>query len=153
MMRTVVYTKVSPDVVKKNRAFYKSHVKKRFVMWLAYKGFFNNVLTKQELKAAYKGHLPEDLDIHHMMPLSGTDLEYVNSFNNLCVLHKETHKDINRNVFQPQLKPIVNMPYGSSITIDIPIYPSVDVKGIQEKRKLNVKMFKKFLTVRIEDSR
>lgn len=146
MMRTVVYTKVAPDVVKKNRTFFKRHVKKAFVKWLAYKGLFNNVLTKQELKAAYKGALPEDLDIHHMMPLSGTDLEYVNSFSNLCVLHKETHKDINRDIFQPQLKQLVNMSYGSSAVINIPIYPLIDVKGIKEKRKLNVNMLRKHLT-------
>lgn len=134
-MVRVIYTKVEPDVCKKNRTFYKNHVRRAFIMWLAYEGYFDGVLTKQEIKKAKKGQLPKDLNIHHKIPLSGTyDDEYVNSFANLVVLHKTTHERINREVFQPQLNPIIKAPFGTQIEIDVPEYGYVDSKGILWER-------------------
>jgi hypothetical protein len=135
-MREVVYTKMSPSLCKHNRSFFKNRVKKNFVKWCAYEGWFDGVLSKAEIKLAKKkGHLPEDLDVHHMIPLSGAEDPIVNSFANLCVLHKETHKQINKEVFQPQLKGIDKEPYGSQRVITIPIYDPVDRKGILIERK------------------
>lgn len=131
----VIYTKVEPDVCKKNRTFYKNYVKKAFVMYCAYEGFFDGVLSKLEVEKAKKGQLPKDLNIHHKIPLSGTyDDEYVNSFANLVVLHKTTHERINREVFQPQLNPIIKAPFGTQISIDVPAYGYVDAMGIRLER-------------------
>ena len=134
--REVVYTKMTPAVCKYNRAFFKNRVKKNFVKWCAYEGWFDGVLSNAEIKLAKKkGHLPEDLDVHHMIPLSGAEDPIVNSFANLCVLHKETHKQINKDIFQPQLKGIDKEPYGTQRVINIPVYDPVDCKGILMERK------------------
>lgn len=136
MMKEVVYTKMPPAVCKHNRSFFKTKVKKNFVKWCAYKGWFDGVLSKAEIKLAKnKGHLPEDLDIHHMLPLSGADNSIVNNFCNLCVIHKETHKQINKDIFQPQLKGMDKAPYGTQRVISIPLFDPVDCKGILRERK------------------
>ena len=131
--RRVVYTKMSPAKVKENRRFFKNHVKRAFVRWLAYEGLLDEVLDKRDMKIAKtKGCLPEYLDVHHMLPLSGADDPLVNNFSNLCVLHKEVHKQINKEIFQPQLQDMYNMPYGFQQVIDIPLFPPVDVEGIKK---------------------
>lgn len=142
-MVKVIYTKVEADICRKNRNFYKNHVRKAFIMWLAYKGFFDGVFTPQEIKKAKRGHLPDDCNIHHIMPLSGTyDSEMVNSFSNLTVIHKNTHTRINREIFQPQLNPIMKAPYGTQIEIDIPEFGYVDRIGIiNERNKKAVKYY------------
>ena len=142
-MVRMIYTKVEPDVCKKNRTFYKNHVRKAFIMWCAYEGYFDGVLSKPEIKKAKKGQLPKDLNIHHKMPLSGTyDSDFVNSFENLVVIHKNTHERINRDIFQPQLNPIMTAPFGTQISIEVPAYGYVDVDGIRKERAL--KEFSKF---------
>ena len=99
----ITYTKIPADICRQNRNFYKNHVRKAFVMWCAYEGYFDGVFTKSEIKKAKKGELPKDCNIHHKVPLSGTyDSEFVNSFENLVVIHKKTHERINRDRFQPQ---------------------------------------------------
>lgn len=129
-----IYTKVSADVCRKNRNFYRNHVRKAFIMWLAYEGFFNGLFTKKEIKEAKRGKLPADCNIHHKMPLSGWDNEAVNGFANLVVIHKKTHERINKEVFQPQLNSIITAPVGTSIEIDIPEFGYVDRRGIAEER-------------------
>lgn len=142
-MVKVTYTKVSADTCRKNRNFYKNHVRKAFIMWVAYEGFFDGIFTKAEIKKAKRGQLPPDCNIHHKMPLSGWDDEAVNSFANLVVIHKKTHERINRDIFQPQLNEIITAPTGTQIEIDIPEFGYVDRRGIKEERaKINV-MFKK----------
>ena len=131
----VIYTKVTPDIVKEHRKFFRKHVKRAFVRWLAYNHYLDGICTPAELKAAKKGHLAEDLDIHHKVPLSATADPDVNAFNNLCVLHKETHKYINKTYFQPQLKDIMTAPYGTTQVIDIPAFPYVDTENILRERK------------------
>ena len=104
-------------------------------MWLAYEGFFSGLFTKKEIKEAKKGHLPKDCNIHHKMRLSGTDDDkFVNSFANLVVIHKRTHERINKEIFQPQLNPIITAPVGTQIEIDIPEFGYVDRRGIAEER-------------------
>lgn len=129
-----IYTKVSADTCRRNRQFYKNHVRRAFICWLAYEGFFNGLFTKKEIKEAKKGKLPPDCNIHHKMPLSGWDDEKVNSFANLVVIHKKTHERINREIFQPQLNPIIKAPVGTQIEIDIPEFGYVDRRGIAEER-------------------
>lgn len=131
----VIYTKVTPDIVKEHRKFFRKHVKRAFVRWLAYNHYLDDICTAAELKAAKKGHLADDLDIHHIVPLSATADSDVNAFTNLCVLHKETHKYINKNCFQPQLKDIMTAPYGTTQVIDIPSFPYVDTENILRERK------------------
>lgn len=128
----IVYTKVLPSVVKEQRRFYKNHVKSAFVRYVAYKGMFDGLLTPVEIAAAKKGHLPKYLDVHHMRPLSSACDESLNDFTNLTVLHKSTHKYINKTYFQPQLKEIEKAPYGTSIDIVIPVFPMVDRDGIKK---------------------
>lgn len=128
------YTKVQPSIVKQNRNFYKNHVKRAFVMWCAYEGLFDECLTKAEIKKAKKGVLPEDLNIHHKIPLSGSMDLFVNDFSNLSVIHKTTHKFINRHIYAPQLRVLEKQPFGTEIEIDIPNYGYVDVEGIKSQR-------------------
>ena len=131
----VVYEKMLPSVVKENRKFYKDHVKVAFVKWCAYKGYFDGVFTEQEIDLAQrKGHLPKDCDIHHILPLSGCNYTNANDFTNIAVLHKSTHRHINKTVFQPQLKDIEKAPYGTLKVIDIPYYRFVDRAGIVAER-------------------
>ena len=131
-----VYEKVIPSIVKKNRDFFKSRVKKSFVSWLAYKGMLDGVLSPREIELARKGILPEDLNIHHKMPLSGSAREDVNDFSNLTVIHKKTHEFINKYVFSPQLKKLDKKPFGTKICIEIPEYDFVDKDGILKERLL-----------------
>lgn len=132
----IIYTKTNPEVVKQNRNFYKNHVRKAFVMWCAYEGFFDGVLSEAEIAQAKKGVLPKDLNIHHKIPLSGSDDPIVNEFANLAVLHKRTHEFINKAYFNPQLEPLKDAPYGASISMDVPDYPPVDGEGIKQQRKV-----------------
>lgn len=150
----MVYTKVTPDVVRKNIKAYKK-VKKAFVRWCAYKGLLTSVLSPQELKAAtYRGALPDYLNIHHIVPLSSSaDSEYLNSFTNLAILHKNVHKYINKNIFQPQLAPITNAPYGSQIKINIPVFQRVDEENIQICKKVLDKPYKLVYNIFVKDGR
>ena len=135
-MREVVYTKMTPAVCKHNRTFFKNRVKRAFVKWCAYEGWLDKVLNKRELHVARcKGFLPDYLDVHHIIPLSGCEDPIVNSFSNLCILHKETHKEINREIFQPQLKGMDKAPYGYQKIISVPLYQPVDIAGILYQRK------------------
>ena len=140
----ILYIKVESEVCKRNRQFYKNHVRKAFIAWLAYEGYFDGVFSKQEIKKAKRGQLPADCNIHHKTPLSGSnDGEYVNSFDNLVVLHKTTHEKINREVFQPQLNPIIKAPTGTQIEIDVPEFGYVDRDGILKARSVAMQMFRK----------
>ena len=139
----MVYVKVLPQTVKENRRFYHDRVKTAFVKWCAYEGLFDGVFTKTEIEHAKKrGSLPQDCNIHHIMPLSGNPYSNVNDFSNLVVLHKNTHKHINKTVFQPQLHGMEKEPYGATRVIDIPTYNFVDREGIAKERGA----VKKFLT-------
>ena len=133
-MVKIIYTKVPADVCKHNRKFYQSHVRKAFIKWCAYQGYFDEVFTKQEIKQAKKGQLPKDCNIHHKIPLSGSNDLMVNDFCNLTVLHKKTHEQMNRDIISPQLKAIETAPFGTQIEIDVPAFGYVDVKGIREQR-------------------
>ena len=133
----ITYTKVTPDIVKTNRNFYKNHVKKAFIMWCAYEGYFDGVLTKNEIKKAKKGVLPEDLNVHHKIPLSGSNELFINDFTNLTVLHKRTHKMINKYIFSPQLRPLLDKPWGTEIVIETPNYDYVDAEGILKERAID----------------
>ena len=138
----LIYTKVPAEVCKKNRTFYKNHVRKAFVMWCAYEGYFDGVFTKAEIKKAKKGQLPNDCNIHHKMPLSGTAEPYVNEFENLVVLHKNTHEELNKYIFAPQLKAIQNAPFGTQIAIEVPQYGYVDARGIKAERAMQANIRK-----------
>lgn len=137
----IVYKKVNPEVVKQNRNFYKNHVRRAFIMWCAYEGYFDGILTPAEIAQAKKGTLPKDLNIHHKVPLSGCDEPPVNEFTNLVVLHKRTHEFINKAYFTPQLAPIRDAPYGTEITINVPDYHFVDREGIRLQREAARRIF------------
>lgn len=132
---TVTYTKVEPAVVKEHRRFFKNHVKRAFVRWCAYHHKLDAVLTKSELEQAKKGSLPKDLDVHHIIPLSGTYDPQVNEFFNLAILHKSTHKLINRECFQPQLRQLQDKPFGTELEIQVPIFQYVDTNNILAARR------------------
>ena len=135
-MVKITYTKVPADICRKNRAFYKNHVRKAFIAYVAYEGLLNGIFTKSEIKKAKRGQLPDDCNVHHRIPLSGSyDNNIVNSFENLTILHKNTHERINREIFQPQLNPVMKAPFGTQIEIDVPDFGLVDRKGIFEERK------------------
>ena len=100
------------------------------MQYLAYTGWFDGVLSNDEVEQAKKGYLPSYLDVHHIFPLAGASSEDVNSFTNLTVLHKTTHKAINHKVFEPQLRDIVNMQSGATKEIWIPVFKPVDAGRI-----------------------
>lgn len=139
----IVYKKVKPSVCKQNREFYKNHVRQAFIMWCAYEGLFDECFTKQEIEQAKRGVLPNDCNVHHRVPLSGCDDESVHSFNNLTVLHVKTHERINREIFAPQLRTILNAPYGTVTTLEVPEFDYVDVEGIKKEREIKRLMFLK----------
>ena len=132
----IKYTKVTPDVVKSNRNFYKNHVKRAFIMWCTYEGLLDGVLTENEIERAKKGSLPKDLNVHHKIPLSGSNELFINDFTNLAIIHKNTHEFINKYVFAPQIRELLNEPWGSEKEIEVPDYDYVDVEGIKKERSL-----------------
>ena len=132
----VKYTKIQPDCVRQNRNFYKNHVKRAFVMWCAYEGYFNGVLSPNEIERAKKGCLPDDLNVHHKVPLSGSTDLFINDFTNLTVIHKNTHEFINKYVFAPQLRQLYDKPFGTEIEIEVPDYDFVDAVGIKKERMI-----------------
>lgn len=99
-----------------------------FIKYLAYTNQFDGVLNDREIEEAKLGHLPADLDVHHIFPIAGSESEDVNSFTNLTVLHKTTHIRINREIFAPQLKEIDRMPEGAKLLIRLPLFEPVDAE-------------------------
>lgn len=128
--KEVVFTKVSPETRRHNRRFFERHVRRMFIKYLAYTNQFDGVLNDREIEEAKLGHLPADLDVHHIFPIAGSESEDVNSFTNLTVLHKTTHIRINREIFAPQLKEIDRMPEGAKLLIRLPLFEPVDAEGI-----------------------
>lgn len=128
--KKVLYTKISPEKSKRHRQFYDRRVKKAFIQYLAYSGWFDGVLEEKEIEEAKKGYLPLDLDVHHIFPLSGSESMEVHSFTNMSVIHKSTHLAINRQIFYPQLKDVSNMQEGETREILIPIFKPVDAGRI-----------------------
>ena len=137
----VKYTKLFPAMVKTNRNFYKNHVKKAFVAWCAYEGYFDGILSKSEINQAKRGHLPEDLNVHHKIPISGSNDLFVNDFSNLAIIHKKTHEFINKYVFAPQLRQLYSAPFGTEIEIEVPEYDYVDREGIKKERMIQRDVF------------
>lgn len=133
------YYKVTPGYVKNTRKFFRDRVKKSFVKYLAYEGYFNDIFNKKELKDAKVGKLPNYLDIHHIIPISGGG---TNSFDNLVVLDKVVHKYINKEYFQPQLSKHINDPYGSVLRVIIPVFDSYtdteNIKLCQKIRRMSI---------------
>lgn len=127
--KEVVFTKVSPETRRHNRRFFERHVRRMFIKYLAYTNQFDGVLNDREIEEAKLGHLPADLDVHHIFPIAGSESEDVNSFTNLTVLHKTTHIRINREIFAPQLKEIDRMPEGAKLLIRLPLFEPVDAEG------------------------
>ena len=103
-------------------------------MWCAYEGLFNGVLSEEEIDRAKRGHLPDDLNVHHKVPISGSTDLFINDFSNLAVIHKNTHEFINKYVFAPQLRQLYDEPYGTEIELEVPNYDFVDVDGIKKER-------------------
>lgn len=132
----IIYTKIPPAAVRSQRNFYKSHVKRAFVMWCAYEGKFDGVLSSSEIEQAKRGALPKDLNVHHKMPLSGSMDLFVNDFSNLAIIHKNTHEFINKYVFAPQLRQIYDKPFGTELEIEVPDFDFVDADGIKKERMI-----------------
>ena len=130
----VRYTKIEPELVRQNRNFYKNHVKKAFIAFCAYEGYFDGLLTRLEIDRAKMGILPKDLNVHHKVPLSGSVDLFVNDFSNLAIIHKNTHEFINKYVFAPQLRHIADKPFGTEIELEVPNYDYVDRDGIRKER-------------------
>lgn len=139
----IKYTKIEPDLVRQNRNFFKNHIKKAFIAWCAYEGYFDGILTKTEIDRAKKGSLPTYLNVHHKIPLSGSNDLFVNDFSNLSIIHKDTHEFINKYIYAPQLRHLSDKPYGSEIQIDVPNYEYVDRDGIRKEKTLEIDTFYK----------
>lgn len=139
----IKYTKLEPDLVRQNRNFFKNHIKKAFIAWVAYEGYFDGLLTPSEIEKAKRGMLPRDLNVHHKIPLSGSNDLFVNDFSNLSVIHKETHEFINKYIYAPQLRHLSDKPFGATIDVDVPNYDYVDRDGIRKERIDNIDTFYK----------
>ena len=105
-------------------------------MWCAYEGYFDGLLTPNEIERCKKGALPDDLNVHHKVPLSGSTDLFINDFTNLAIIHKNTHEFINKYVFAPQLRQLYDKPFGTEIEIEVPNYDYVDVEGIRKERAI-----------------
>lgn len=112
-------------------------------MWCAYEGYFNGVLSPNEIEKAKKGSLPKDLNIHHKVPLSGSSDLFINDFSNLAIIHKNTHEFINKYVFAPQLRQLIDKPFGTELMIEVPDYDFVDREGIHKERIIQKDIFYK----------
>lgn len=130
----IKYEKIEPDLVRQNRNFYKNHVKKAFIAFCVYEGYFDGLLSKTEIEKAKMGILPKYLNVHHKVPLSGSTDLFVNDFSNLSVVHKNTHEFINKYIYAPQLRAIANEPYGTETILEVPNYDFVDRDGIRKER-------------------
>lgn len=139
----IKYTKIEPDLVRQNRNFFKNHVKKAFIAWCAYEGYFDGLLSRAEIDKAKMGILPKDLNVHHKIPISGSTDLFVNDFSNLSIIHKDTHEFINKYIYAPQLRHLSDKPYGSEIQIDVPNYEYVDRDGIRKEKTLEIDTFYK----------
>lgn len=132
--KEVLFVKVSPETKKHNRRFFERQVKRMFIKFLAYTHQLDGVLSEEEIAQAKEGHLPQDLDVHHIVPVAGMDAEKVNAFSNLTVLHKTTHVRINKQIFAPQLKNLDQLPVGTVLRLKVPLFPPVDKEGILRAR-------------------
>lgn len=80
------------DVARMRSRF--NRIKKQFVFFCAGQGLFDLVFTPHQLEEAQKkGVLPENYDIHHIVPLS---FGGSNARSNLCVIHKMAHDALHR---------------------------------------------------------
>lgn len=134
--KEVLFVKVSPETKKHNRRFFERQVKRMFIKFLAYTHQLDGVLSEEEIARAKEGHLPQDLDVHHIVPVAGMDAEKVNAFSNLTVLHKTTHVRINKQIFAPQLKNLDQLPVGTVLQLKVPLFSSVDKEGILQARAM-----------------
>ena len=106
-------------------------------MWCAYEGMFDGILASNEIERAKRGVLPDDLNIHHKVPLSGSTDLFINDFSNLSIIHRNTHEFINKYVFAPQLRQLYDKPFGTEIEIEVPNYDFVDRDGIKKERMVD----------------
>lgn len=139
----VNFGKIPNEASKHHRRFFERRVRKMFIKYLAYTNQFDGILAEKEIEEAKCGYLPKDLDVHHIFPLSGSLSEDVNSFTNLSVIHKQTHRQINREIFDPQFRALDKLPVGGSITLRLPLFPPVDGDGILEERAIVARKLKR----------
>ena len=95
----------SSQEIEGKRAFFRKkygsgHKKDKinpFVQKCAEQGLFDSVFTPEEIETAKKyGSLPEEYDIHHIIPLS---LGGTNEESNFCVIHRDIHTVLHQRYF------------------------------------------------------
>lgn len=135
----IEYTKIPPEETKPSRKFFKNHVHDKFVKFVAKKGLLNYLVSRDELEEAKQfGKLPPYLEVHHIRPIGGA-MEGVNRFDNLVVMHRQTHKHLHRDVYDPQLKWVDRAYKYQTRIIEVPSYKYVDLEGILEQFELTIR--------------
>ncbi len=113
----------SENKVASKRSFF-CFVRRKFIRKCAKNGLLNHIFTQEQIKQALKGKLPEDYDVHHILPIS---LGGQNRPSNLCIIHKMVHNalhqhywDIIRDNWDSQKNPLayVFMPTNLKIVSD-----------------------------------
>lgn len=134
----VIFTKQPKDIVKTSRKSFKEYIKLEFIRFMAYRGKFEGVFTKEEISDAKKGHLPRWCSVHHILPLSGVKSE-VNQFGNLVVLSNKRHEQINKECYDPQLRYLEKMKVGETVVLVVPMFQQVDRASLIKDRPFKVK--------------
>ncbi len=83
----------SPDSERIKKEYRSKRIAHRFVKFLAYTGQLDHLFRYSEIKAAKKGDIPEEYDVHHIVPRS---LGGTNSFDNLCLIQRNVHHVLHR---------------------------------------------------------
>lgn len=128
-MITINFVKSRPSDVHKKRRDFSSKFRQAFISYCAYKGYFDDIFSQEQIEKAKKGKLPSGLTVHHITPLGGGG---INDFSNLCVISKKFHTFLNQNFFDKQLKGIEQKPVGFERKVRVPYLSRVALR--QEKK-------------------
>ena len=124
-------------------------VRRKFIRKCAQNGLLNHIFTKEQIKKALKGNLPDNYDVHHILPIS---LGGQNRPNNLCIIHKMVHNalhqrywDIIRDNWDTQKNPLayVFVPTNLKIISDQGaslFFSSADIFKIKKEYKKRLKI-------------
>lgn len=141
----------SAKKIASKRGFFRFE-RKRFIIKCAQKGVLNHIFTQEQVKQALKGNLPDNYDVHHILPIS---FGGKNRPNNLCIIHKMVHNalhqrywDIIRDNWNTQKNPLayVFLPTNVNIISDKEaslFFSPTDIFQIKKeyKRRLKISAF------------
>lgn len=122
---TIDFERADHKHVTSTRHRFRGQFREAFVKFCAYKGYFDDVFSQEQIASARKGKLPSGLTVHHITPIGGGGN---NDFNNLCVISKKFHSFLNKNYFDCALRGLESKPVGYKRKITVPYLPIVALK-------------------------